>query len=135
MEAQEKQSFILSLEEHRNLEIAERWIWACGDPRARQAPQRTPPPRPLPRPAPPLRLRAPRPKPPPCCPRRYRSGARPGPGEASRARTSPLLPLTWDRGRPDGLGALNSRTLVSRCEQAPAGAGGGPSKYYFELMS
>lgn len=38
-EAQEKQSFILALEEHRNLKIAEKWIWACGDPRARQAPR------------------------------------------------------------------------------------------------
>lgn len=43
-----------------------------------------------------------------------------------RARSSLLRPLTWGRGSSDGFGAENSRTLVSRREQAPTGAGGGP---------
>ena len=70
-------------------------------PQGSAGPQRTPPPRPLPRSAPPLRLRAPRPKPPPYCPRRFRSGARPGQGRLAGPEARPCCPLP-------GIGAVRT---------------------------
>lgn len=111
MEAQEKRSFILALEEHRNLKSLRDGSGRAGTQGSAGPSENTaspPPPRPRPLP---LRLRAPRPKPPRLAAPAVQIGSEAGQG-ANRARTSPPLPLTWDQGRPDRLGALNSRTLV-----------------------
>lgn len=124
MEAQED-SLVLAVKEAWSSQILGDAI-SQGDPRGSAGPTENRHPRPLRRPGretrPAPRPRAPRPTPPPPRPRGGQSGA----ADADRARSSPQLPLTWGRSSPDGLGAENSRTLVSRREQAPAGAGGGP---------